>query len=112
MEPARQLAVWLMTQPHPGHLHRHCTGTRVASLVDALIRAAIPAVVRRRCQPEVSRDRPTIGEPSPEHLAPKHGRNVGPDPAQLRQLPYPRAIAILWLGIALNNFIVHGLVRH
>ena len=48
--PERQLALRLVSKPHPSHLHRCHPRPRVAGLVDSLVVFALSAVVRRQCE--------------------------------------------------------------
>src|SRR5262249_48171531 len=44
-EPAAELAVGLVPEPQPGELDRKRAGARVAGFADALLAAALPAVI-------------------------------------------------------------------
>src|SRR6185312_2986924 len=105
-EPAAEIAARLMPQPQPGELDRKLARTPVAGLADALLAAALAAVVRRARKPEIAADLTAIVERAIECLVDQPLPADRTDALELDELPY------LGLGRAGLSGEQGGLVGH
>src|SRR6185312_3980122 len=87
-EPAAEIAARLMPQPQPGELDRKLARTPVAGLADALLAAALAAVVRRARKPEIAADLTAIVERAIECLVDQPLPADRTDALELDELPY------------------------
>ena len=71
MEPLCQYRTWLMSHPQPGKLDHRCSQPRVPGFGDALFVSDRPALPRRRPQPRISSDLPSIGEAAVQSFRPQ-----------------------------------------
>lgn len=83
--PLRNLALRLVSEPHPGHLDGGNSRPGIAGLVDPLIAPGFAAVIRRRGQPEIACHLSSIVESSVEHFPRQGGGEIRADAMQLCQ---------------------------